>query len=183
MTSTRTDGTALSTGAASPASASPGGPPPFQPVPAEVAAFLAYEARLADESRYSEWEALWDDDACYWVPMNEGDDPERNLSYIYDNRRRIRSRIAQLNSGSRHSQTPPSRLRRVLGNLEVLDTDDISVTVGSNFVLYEYRRELITWAGRYVHRVRTDGDRLRLLAKTVHLVNGHAAVPTLAFLI
>ena len=32
-----------------------------------VVAFIYTEARLADESRYAEWEALWDDDAVYWV--------------------------------------------------------------------------------------------------------------------
>ena len=32
-----------------------------------VKAFIYKEARLADESCYAEWEALWDDDAVYWV--------------------------------------------------------------------------------------------------------------------
>jgi hypothetical protein len=54
------------------------------------------EARLADEARYSEWEALWGDDALYWVPMHPGADPELTLSYVYDNRARIRSRVAQI---------------------------------------------------------------------------------------
>lgn len=155
----------------------------YIPLDPEIAAFLFHEARLADESRYSEWEALWDNDACYWVPMNEGDDPERNLSYIYDNRGRIRSRVAQLNTGSRHAQTPPSRMRRSLSNLEVLAVDDDTVTVGSNFVLHEYRYDTTVWAGRYEHRVRRGPDGPRLVAKTVHLVNGHGPVPTLAFLI
>ncbi|MFG3022348.1 aromatic-ring-hydroxylating dioxygenase subunit beta [Streptomyces sp. NPDC048254] len=157
--------------------------PAFTPVDPELAAFIYLEARLADESRYSEWEALWDDDACYWVPMREGDDPQRNLSYIYDNRRRLRSRIAQLNTGSRHAQTPPSRMRRTVSNLEVLAHEGDLVTIGSNFALHEYRHELTVWAGRYVHRIRTGPDGPRLVEKTVHLVNGHGAVPTLAFLI
>ena len=32
-----------------------------------VKAFIYKEARLADESCYAQWEALWDDDAVYWV--------------------------------------------------------------------------------------------------------------------
>lgn len=154
----------------------------------EVEAFLYREARLADEARYSDWETLWDDDGVYWVPMGPDDDPHVNLSYIYDNRRRIKSRIAQLNSGVRHSQTPPSVMRRMLANLEVLDrtSDDLgtTVTVGANFALYEYRYDLNIWAGRVVYRVRTRPDgELRLAAKTVHLVNAGGPVPTLAFLI
>jgi 3-phenylpropionate/cinnamic acid dioxygenase small subunit len=153
-----------------------------------IEAFLYREARLADEARYSEWEALWDDDGVYWVPMAPDGDPHVNLSYIYDNRRRIKSRIAQLNSGVRHSQTPPSVMRRMLANLEVLDrtSDDLgtTVTVGANFALYEYRYDMNIWAGRVVYgvRIRPDGD-LRLVAKTVHLVNAGGPVPTLAFLV
>jgi 3-phenylpropionate/cinnamic acid dioxygenase small subunit len=154
----------------------------------EIEAFLYREARLADEARYSEWEALWDDDGVYWVPMAPDDDPHVNLSYIYDNRRRIKSRIAQLNSGVRHSQTPPSVMRRMLANLEVLDrtSDDrgTTVTVGANFALHEYRYDMNVWAGRVVYgiRIRPDGE-LRLVTKTVHLVNAGGPVPTLAFLV
>jgi 3-phenylpropionate/cinnamic acid dioxygenase small subunit len=148
-----------------------------------IAAFIFREARLADEARYSEWESLWDDDGVYWVPMHPDDNPDRHVSYINDNRRRIKSRVAQLNTGVRHSQTPPSVMRRILGNLEVLSTDDDTTTVGANFVLYEYRHALTPWAGRYVYRVRTSTPEPRLVAKTVHLVNGGGAIPTMSFLI
>lgn len=153
------------------------------PVDPLVAAFIFLEARLADEARYSEWEALWADDACYWVPRHEGADPEAEVSYIYDNRRRLASRVRQLNTGARHSQTPPSRMRRLITNLELLETDGDTTTVGSNFVLYEQRFALVTWAGRYVHRVRIGPGGYTLVAKTVHLVNGDGLVPTMAFLI
>jgi 3-phenylpropionate/cinnamic acid dioxygenase small subunit len=150
-----------------------------------IASFLYLEARLADEARYSEWEELWDDDGIYWVPMSPDADPDHDLSYIYDNRRRIHSRVAQLNTGSRHSQTPPSTMRRLLANMEVLDRDAGTVTVGSNFVLYECRYQMTIWAGRVIHRVRAGHAERgpRLVAKTVHLVNAGAAIPTLAFLL
>jgi 3-phenylpropionate/cinnamic acid dioxygenase small subunit len=148
-----------------------------------VAGFIYLEARLADESRYAEWEALWDDDAVYWVPRHETADPEQDVSYIYDNRRRLASRIKQLQTGARHAQTPPSRMRRLISNLELVAADDDTVTVASNFVLYEYRHSMTTWAGRYLHCIRTSSDSLRLRQKTVHLVNGDAPIPTMAFLI
>lgn len=149
----------------------------------DVAAFLYLEARLADEARYSEWESLWADDGVYWVPMGPDHDPTVNLSYIYDNRRRIRSRVAQLNTGARHSQTPPSVMRRMLTNLEVLERTQDSVTVAANFALHEYRHVLTVWAGRAVYRLRRGPAGLRMAAKTVHLVNAGGPVPTLAFLI
>ncbi|MBM7369202.1 aromatic-ring-hydroxylating dioxygenase subunit beta [Gordonia hydrophobica] len=149
----------------------------------EVAAFLYLEARLADEARYSEWEHLWDDDALYWVPMHPDDDPATNLSYIYDNRPRIKSRVAQLNTGNRHSQTPPSVMRRQLTNMEVLDSDEDTVTVGSNFALFEYRYTQRIWAGRVIHKVRRHPDGFKLVSKTVHMVSAGGPVDTLAFLI
>lgn len=148
-----------------------------------LAGFIYKEARLADEARYSEWEALWEDDALYWVPMSPDDDPETRLSYIYDNRRRLKSRIAQLNTGVRHSQTPPSMMRRIISNLEVVATDEDTTTVGSNFVLFEFRHNLTPWAGRYLHRIRHDGPEPRLVAKTVHLITAGSAIPTMSFLI
>ncbi|HEY1703848.1 MAG TPA: aromatic-ring-hydroxylating dioxygenase subunit beta [Trebonia sp.] len=149
----------------------------------DLVAFIYTEARLADEARYSDWESLWDDDALYWVPMSPDADPATKVSYIYDNRTRIRSRIAQLNTGVRHSQTPPSVLRRTISNFEVTGTTDDTVTVASNFVLIEYRFDTAIWAGRYVHTIRRGPDGLKLAAKTVHLVNAGGPIPTMAFLI
>jgi 3-phenylpropionate/cinnamic acid dioxygenase small subunit len=150
----------------------------------ELAAFVYLEARLADEARYTEWEALWDaDDTLYWVPRHPGADPDSEVSIIYDNRKRLASRVRQLQTGVRHAQTPPSSMRRMITNLEVLaETEDIT-TVGSNFVLFEYRNEMNVFAGRYVHRVRSTPEGFRLVAKTVHLVNAAGPIPTLAFLI
>ena len=65
----------------------------LRPIPdAEILSFLYLEARLADEGRYSEWEALWandDDRVEYRVPMHPDDNPRTTLAYINDNRRRI----------------------------------------------------------------------------------------------
>src|SRR5260370_36335673 len=128
--------------------------------------FVVTGARLADEARYSDWEALWDDDALYWVPMHPGADPELNVSYIYDNRARIRSRVAQLNTGVRHSQTPPSVMRRTVSNFEIVAEDNDTVTVGSNFVLVEYQCAMTVWAGRHLHRIRHAGGGPRPAGQT-----------------
>ena len=45
--------------------------PVLRPLPdAEILSFLYLEARLADEGRYSEWEALWADDDDGRVPRS-----------------------------------------------------------------------------------------------------------------
>lgn len=149
----------------------------------DILAFLYLESRLADEARYSDWEALWEDDAEYRVPMHPNDDPRSTVAYINDNRRRIKSRISQLNSGSRHSQTPPSVMRRLLSNSEVVEEGPDTVTVESNFALFEYRVRQRFWAGRVVHTVRRRDGELRLVRKIVHLIDAAGPVDTLAFLI
>src|SRR5262245_38834449 len=151
--------------------------------------FVYREARLADEARYAEWLALWTDDAVYWVPAttDPAADPQRQLSHVYDNRARLETRVKLLQTGVRHSQEPPSRMRRLLANVEIDVGADGEVTAGSNFVLAELSvqagPELHWWVGRTTHRLRRVDGRLRLSAKTVVLVNAAEPLPNLAFLI
>lgn len=149
-----------------------------------VEQFLYLEARLQDEHRYNEWEALWaDEDTLYWVPRRKDADPAREVSYIYDNRARLASRIRQLNTGVRHSQAPQSGLRRLISNIEIRENED-DVEVQSNFILIESRRgNLTTWAGRTTHVLAPDADSFRIKRKTVVLVNCDEAIDNLAFLV
>ncbi len=151
----------------------------------QIEAFLYREARLADEHRYEDWEALWAEDATYWVPANGDDiDPSRQISIIFDNRARIATRIKQLHTGKRHAQTPPSRVRRLLANIEILEQDDDETLVGSNFMLIESReRGTQIWGGRTEHRLRIEDGELKMAEKKVMLIDNDRAVSTLAFLI
>lgn len=150
-----------------------------------VEQFLYREARLADEFELDAWEALWTDDAIYWVPAG-GDDPDSQMSVIYDNRSRIGLRIRQLKTGKRHSQIPRSRMRRVVSNVEIIGTDGDTgdITVEANFVLVESRvRGRETWAGRYTYRLRVVDGELRISYKKVALVDRDQDLPTMSFLI
>jgi 3-phenylpropionate/cinnamic acid dioxygenase small subunit len=152
----------------------------------EVEQFIYREARFQDELRYDDWEALWTDDAIYWVPANDDEiDPATQMSIIYDNRARIATRIKQLQTGKRHSQNPPSRLRRLISNVELLaDTDDHGIRAGANFLIYESRERGVTvWAGRSEYRLRRTDAGLRMSAKKVMLVNNDRPLPTMSFLV
>ena len=152
----------------------------------DVTGFVYKEARLADESRYADWEALWTDDGVYWVPRAEGHDPNTHVSHIYDNRTRLATRVRQLATGYRFSQEPASPMRRLLSNVEISRTDD-GYEVGSNFILTEIVAQsthaMRVWAGRTTHRLRRVDGALKLALKKVVLVNGDEPIPTLAFLI
>lgn len=151
----------------------------------QISQFIFREARLQDEHRFEEWESLWTDDAIYWVPANgDATDPEREMSIIYDNRSRIGLRIRQFFTGKRYSQLPQSRLRRILGNIEVLGQEANGTRVGANTLLYEsHRRGQIVWAARTEYLLRQVDGQWRMAAKKVSLVNNDAALTTLAFLI
>ena len=159
-----------------------------EPTRCDIEAFVYLEARLADESRYDEWEALVTDDMHYWVPFGPGDyEPGTRVSYINDNRARLGTRIRQLATGVHHAQDPPSSMRRVVSNIEVLSAEDDEFEVGSNFVLYEHAVQatghLRLWAGRTTYRLRHTPDGLRMTAKKVELVNSTSPLPNLPFII
>jgi 3-phenylpropionate/cinnamic acid dioxygenase small subunit len=158
--------------------------------PWEVEQFLYREARYADEGDYDAWEALWTDDALYWVPACGAEtDPDRQMSIIFDNRARIATRLKQLRTGKRHAQAPPSNLRRLLSNIEFIcgrtnPGGGIDLEVAANFVVAESRaRGNHLWGGRATYRLRRHGDDLRLAYKKVVLVDNDRPIPTMGFLI
>jgi 3-phenylpropionate/cinnamic acid dioxygenase small subunit len=151
----------------------------------DVTQFIYREARLQDDHEYDAWESLWTDDGVYWVPANgDGGDPEQVMSIIYDNRSRIALRIRQFHTGKRFSQTPRSRLRRLVSNIEVLreEADEILVTANA-MVCESQMRGDFTWASRNEYLLRRDADGLRMARKTVVLVNNQTAMYSMAFLI
>jgi 3-phenylpropionate/cinnamic acid dioxygenase small subunit len=151
----------------------------------EVTQFLYREARLQDTHEYDAWESLWTDDGVYWVPANGSDtDPEREMSFIYDNRSRIALRIRQLKTGRRHSQTPPSQLARVIANVELLQSDGSDIGVACNSQIFETNlRGDTMWAARCVYRLRRVQGELKIAYKKVVLVNNNKAIYTISFLV
>ena len=151
----------------------------------DVTQFIYREARLQDEHQYDAWESLWADDGVYWVPANGDDiDPEKKMSILYDNRSRIALRIRQYHTGKRFSQTPQSRLRRLISNVEILSDDGREIRATANALIYESQtRGDVVWASRNEYLLRREGDDFRMVLKKVMLVNNHTALYSMAFLI
>ncbi|CAG9263077.1 aromatic-ring-hydroxylating dioxygenase subunit beta [Paraburkholderia caribensis] len=150
--------------------------------------FIFMEARLADESRYEDWESLLAEDVRYWVPINgEAANPDLDVSIINDNRSRLATRLRQLKTGTRHSQAPLSIMRRLLSNLEYSKLQNNEFGVAANFVVYEYQtqsiNQLTLWPGRVEYLLRDGPAGLRMFMKKVMLVNASGPIPSLSFLI
>lgn len=155
------------------------------PLHRRVEQFIYQEAHLQDTHAYDEWEALWTDDAVYWVPANGDDiDPETRMSIVYDNRSRLKVRIDQLKTGRRHTQTPRSGLARVVSNVQLLSRSGAEVTARANALIFEENlRGETVWATRNEYRLRDVDGQLRLVRKKVGLVNNHKPIFTLSFLV
>lgn len=151
--------------------------------------FLFHEAQLMDDSRYDDWLALWHPaDARYWVPCDgPGQDPRRELSIIYDDRAGLANRIARLRTGLVHSQSPPSQMVRIVGNVVVRANADGILLVRSTFVLVASRAgRKETFGGSAQHVLLPDParpDGSVLAVKKVILVDNDQPLPPMTFLL
>jgi len=146
---------------------------------------LYAEARLLDERRHDEWLGMLTADAAYWMPANgDGVDPNREVALIYDNSAKLRDRINRLASGVAHAQSPPSKTKRLVSNVQVETAEENAATVLSSFILYELRRgkERI-FAGRCEHRMRFEDGCWKIAAKKVVLVNNDEVIDNLTFIV
>jgi 3-phenylpropionate/cinnamic acid dioxygenase small subunit len=150
-----------------------------------VNGFLVHEADLVDQHRYDDWLALWSPDGIYWVPCNEDDyDPVRHVSIIYDDYGRLQERCFRLNSEGAHSQDPPSRLCRIIGNEQVSPDLDGDVQVRANMILVEVRSgEKNVYGARLEYTLQPDGDSFKIRKKKVVLLDNDEPLGNLTFLL
>lgn len=149
-------------------------PVPEPAVLTEVTHLVVHEARLVDEGRLDAWLDLFTENCLYWVPVVPGGgDPTREVSHAFDDRRRLADRIYWLGTGLAFCQIPPSRTRRVLSNVEVLDlpADGLRL-VRSNFAVHEFRAgRMRTYAGWYGHVLAQAQGAWRIRLKQVNLLD------------
>jgi len=150
----------------------------------EAEDLLYAEGRALDELRYRDWLKMLTGDAVYWMPCNgDGVDPTREVTLVYDNFARLSDRVDRLTSGVAHAQSPPSKTKRLISNVQV-DSHDDAANVTSAFILYELRRgkERI-FAGRYEHRMRFEEGRWKIAAKKTILINNDEVIDNLTFIV
>lgn len=151
----------------------------------QVEAFLFLEADIADRHDYAGWLALWAHDGCYWIPCNDDDaDPEHHVAIIHETLSGLEDRVRRLLSGYAHTQSPQSRLARVVSNVRVAAISDGLVEVRSVFNITAFRRGVMdTYAARVVHHLRPKGESFLIVRKTVYLVNNDSFMSNMTFLI
>lgn len=136
----------------------------------KIQAFLSYEARLMDDQHLEEWVALFSDDVRYWMPLvtnRIGRDQGKEIStygqvaHFDENKTSLSNRVKRLGTGMAWSETPPSRTRHLVTNVEVMEVmEDGVVRVRSNFLIYRSHLEydLEIFGGYREDYLRPNGD-------------------------
>jgi dibenzofuran dioxygenase beta subunit len=152
----------------------------------EIERFLYLEARLLDDHQFERWLDLYAEDARYWVPIREtrlgprdGGEAEEALAvpHIDDDKQGLRARVQRLLSGLAHAETPPSRTRHHISNVEVWERDGEQVEVFSSFMVFQGRRERseFLFTGRREDLLRRVGGEWRIVYRKVLL--DHTVLP------
>ncbi|WP_439590258.1 aromatic-ring-hydroxylating dioxygenase subunit beta [Hydrogenophaga sp.] len=128
----------------------------------EVQNLLVREARLLDEWKLKEWMELLTPDVRNLVPSldSPASEPETALFLVSDNAVTLRSRVEQLLGRTAWAENPRSRTRRLVTNVEVLETTGDTARIGANFAVWRFQLgQTDVYVGRYVHIVtRVDGE-------------------------
>lgn len=149
--------------------------------------FAVREARLIDEKRYDEWNALFTDDGLYWVPLTPGQpDGIQHTSHLYEDKLLRELRIERLKSPRAFSQQPPSRGHHLLQTptVEAFDTQANRFVVRCEFHYSEAQNdEMNHFVGTTFYELTVVGGALRMTLKRVNLLNSDAALPAVQLFI
>lgn len=155
--------------------------PTHEPSHQDLVDFVVREARLLDEKRYEEWNALFTDDALYWVPLTPGQtDGLNHTSHLYEDKLLRTLRIERLKNRRAFSQQPASRAHHLLQTptVEEYDAQAHRYMLRSEFHYTEAQGDEVTLlVGTCFHHLTLQGGALRMTLKRVNLLNCDAALP------
>lgn len=105
--------------------------------------FLYREARLLDRNQYNDWFELIHEDILYKVPVLTRREKTAGLGYsdsnyhFNDDFGSLKTRIERLNTDYAWAENPPSRTKRFVTNVHILNYDSPeSITVSNNLYLH-----------------------------------------------
>jgi len=133
---------------------------------AEVEDLLYHEADLLDSWRLDDWLELLTDDATYYVPPNDKPDADARyaLFTIADDIVRLRERVIRLKDPNCHAEFPPSRTRRMIGNVRITGADGDEIAAAANFIIHRFRYNDLdrVFVGQYRYKLKRQGGRLKI---------------------
>ncbi|MBT8078192.1 MAG: nuclear transport factor 2 family protein [Gammaproteobacteria bacterium] len=137
--------------------------------------FLFHEARLLDEKRWDEWEALFVEDGEYWVPASRNQpDPHTHVSIMYEKSLLRAVRLKRYRHPNAMSLQPEPHSVHCISNvmLDSFDDDSGVCITNARFVMLEYRRNNTNiHGGAVTHTLEPHGESYLIRRKKIELVN------------
>lgn len=146
-----------------------------------VERFLFLEARLLDEKRWEEWNALFVEDGEYWIPATRGQpDPLNHVSIMYEKSLLRAVRLKRYKHPNAMSLQPMPQSVHLISNI-MLDSDDgDTVIANSRFIVQEHRRDITrTYGGVYIHTLQRADSSFLIRMKKVELVDCDGALSSM----
>lgn len=141
-----------------------------------VSQFYALESLLLDSQRMDEWLQLLDDGIVYRAPVRvtrkRGEPTETEMMIFDENRRSLGLRVRRLSTDVAWSEDPPSRTRRMVGNVIAHPEADGS-TARVSSALFVFRNRADSWSHDLISAERrdrlavTEGQPIQLLERTI----------------
>ena len=160
--------------------------------PQDLIDFVVAEARLLDARRFDEWNALFTDDAFYWVPLvPDQEDGVNHTSHLYEDKLLRTLRIERFKSPRAFSQHPPSRCHHLLQTpvVEAFEPHANRFVLRTEFLYTEFQPVGIggggqnMFVGTFFHHLTVTDGGLKMTLKRVNLLNCDAALPAVQLFI
>lgn len=136
----------------------------------EIEQFLYEEADLMDAWKVDEWYTLMAPDLHYWAPTRQNRTSREQSqevagpfgsAFFDEDHALLGQRIARMHTGMAWAEDPPSRIRHLICNVRVHETDNpAEYDVESSFYLFRTRleREMDRFVGKRHDVLRRDGN-------------------------
>jgi len=148
--------------------------------------FVSTEADCLDHCEYQEWLSLWAEDGLYAIPIDpDSDNMADELNYAYDDAAMRRMRVARLSSGESMSARDAAKTLRSLSRFRQLGgASDGEIRLRCAQHLLEYKRgNFRNYAANVTYTLRVEDGAIRLVEKTVRLINSTDALAGMSFLL
>jgi 3-phenylpropionate/cinnamic acid dioxygenase small subunit len=144
-----------------------------------VQSFLVFEARLLDDYQLEPWLDLLTDDIRYWMPLvtnrigrDVGQEISRfgEVAHFDEDKTSLRNRVKRLATGMAWAETPRSRTRHLISNIEILQSlPEGELQVRSSFLIYRSHLEHDSevFSGWRDDQLRPHGDSWRIARRSI----------------
>lgn len=159
----------------------------------QVSAIILREARMLDTDQHDAWLDLLTDDVQVLIPLGANTSPApHEIAMIKEDRFKTEARVWRARqTGTNHSQDPPSRVVRAVSNIEVESSDrDDEVLVHFVTVLFDYRpggqrarNHFFTIPMRCEYRLRRTADGWRISWRQLNLQLRDGTLPPMTFVL